>query len=74
MIRRNPTLIPMTDSDVQDIREIVAKAKADEQQHQAILNTMSRLSKTSKITSEDRDMQDILESMDAKVEEEKRKE
>lgn len=27
MIRRNPTLIPMTDLDVQDIRNMVAKQK-----------------------------------------------
>ncbi|PPQ99459.1 hypothetical protein CVT24_005266 [Panaeolus cyanescens] len=30
MIRRNPTLIPMTDLDVQDIREVVAKQKAEQ--------------------------------------------
>lgn len=30
MIRRNPTLIPMTDLDVQDIREMVAKQKAEQ--------------------------------------------
>ncbi|TFY58133.1 hypothetical protein EVG20_g8269 [Dentipellis fragilis] len=29
MIRRNPTLIPMTDADVQEIRDLVARRKAE---------------------------------------------
>jgi predicted Zn-dependent protease len=29
MIRRNPTLIPMSDLDVQDVRDLVAQQKAD---------------------------------------------
>ena len=29
MIRRNPTLIPMSDADVQDVRDMVAREKAE---------------------------------------------
>jgi len=29
MIRRNPTLIPMSDADVQDVRDMIARKKVD---------------------------------------------
>ena len=55
MIRRNPTLIHMTDSDVQDIRDMVLAEKSEENKQQMLLNTMAKLTQTGKISSEDRD-------------------
>ncbi|KIK09924.1 hypothetical protein K443DRAFT_671240 [Laccaria amethystina LaAM-08-1] len=49
MIRRNPTLIPMNDLDVQDIRDMVAKQKADQQ----LMQKMKRLVESPEILKED---------------------
>jgi len=43
MIRRSPTLIPMADSDVQDIRDMVAKQKADTYTLQKAILRMKRV-------------------------------
>jgi|ERR1700722_17708431 len=43
MIRRSPTLIPMTDVDVQDVRDLVAKQRADTQAHHKAMARMKRL-------------------------------
>lgn len=56
MIRREPTLIPMTDSDVQDVRDMVAKQKADLANHQALVAKMKRLADNPNMTSEDKEM------------------
>lgn len=68
MIRRNPTLIPMTDSDVQDIRDMVAKGKAEEQNKQNIIATLTRLTQTHGISRDDRNMQALLEAMNVEEE------
>lgn len=52
MIRRNPTLIPMNDLDVQDIRDMVAKQKADQQ----LMQKMKRLVESPEILKEDFDL------------------
>lgn len=52
MIRRNPTLIPMNDLDVQDIRDMVAKQKADQQ----LMQKMKRLVESPDILKEDYDL------------------
>ncbi|KAF9469922.1 hypothetical protein BDZ94DRAFT_1243560 [Collybia nuda] len=38
MIRRNPTLIPMGDFDVQDVRDLLAQQRAEAINHQHQLN------------------------------------
>ena len=40
MIRREPTMIPMSDSDVQDVRDLVATQTADYERKQQIMNQM----------------------------------
>ncbi|KAF8557475.1 hypothetical protein OG21DRAFT_1505210 [Imleria badia] len=43
MIRRPPTMIPMTDADVQDIRALVARHKAANDVHQKALSKLKTL-------------------------------
>lgn len=43
MIRREPTMIPMSDSDVQDVRDLVAGQMADYEKTQQILNKMKAM-------------------------------
>lgn len=40
MIRREPTMIPMSDSDVQDVRDLVATQTADYERKQQLMNQM----------------------------------
>lgn len=40
MIRREPTMIPMSDSDVQDVRDLVATQTAEYDRKQQIMNQM----------------------------------
>lgn len=72
MIRRNPTLIPMTDSDVQDIRDMVLAEKAEENKQQMMLNTMAKLIQTPGISREDRELQDVMKNTAEKEQEELR--
>ncbi|KAL4080240.1 hypothetical protein V8B97DRAFT_2002703 [Scleroderma yunnanense] len=43
MLRRPPTMIPMNDSDVQEIRELVAQQKAQFEQKQRTLLQMKKI-------------------------------
>jgi len=40
MIRREPTMIPMSDSDVQDVRDLVATQTVENERKQQIMNQM----------------------------------
>jgi hypothetical protein len=54
MIRRNPTLIPMSDLDVQDVRDLVARQKADtHNQHKA----MAKMKRMAEKPLDDEDIQ-----------------
>ena len=44
MIRRPPTMIPMTDADIQEIRALVAQQKAAHETRQKALLKMKKLS------------------------------
>ena len=43
MIRRNPTMIPMNDTDVQDVRQLVARQKADGERKQRAMLKMKEM-------------------------------
>jgi len=60
MIRRDPTLIPMTDLDVQDVRDVVTKQKAEMANHQALIAKMKRLADNPLMTGEDMEMYEQL--------------
>ena len=59
----------MTDSDVQDIRDMVAAQKLEENKQHILLNTMAKLTQTGKISSEDRDLQEIMKNLAEKDQE-----
>ncbi|KAF9482156.1 hypothetical protein BDN70DRAFT_875454 [Pholiota conissans] len=56
MIRREPTLIPMTDVDVQDVRDLVAQQKAEGQRHQALMVKLKRLSENPALSEEEKEI------------------
>ncbi|KAF8904467.1 hypothetical protein CPB84DRAFT_1745864 [Gymnopilus junonius] len=56
MIRRNPTLIPMSDLDVQDVRDMVAKQKQDLLNHQQLMLKMKKLVDNPTMSQEDQEM------------------
>ncbi|KAJ7072151.1 hypothetical protein C8F01DRAFT_1102754 [Mycena amicta] len=58
MIRRNPTLINMTDFDVQDVRDMLLKQKTDA----ALLFKMKRMAETPSIQKEDLEMLEQLKT------------
>ncbi|KAJ6625452.1 hypothetical protein B0H10DRAFT_2211784 [Mycena sp. CBHHK59/15] len=58
MIRRNPTLISMSDLDVQDVRDAIAKQKADS----ALMLKMKRMAENPAIDKEDMEMLDQLKA------------
>jgi len=60
MIRRDPTLVPMTDLDVQDVRDVVTKQKAEMANHQALIAKMKRLADNPLMTGEDMEMYEQL--------------
>ncbi|KAF8813806.1 hypothetical protein BYT27DRAFT_7083278 [Phlegmacium glaucopus] len=53
MIRRNPTLIPMSDLDVQDVRDMVAKQRSDLQSRQQLIAKMKRLAESPNMSKDD---------------------
>jgi len=61
MIRRNPTLIPMSDSDVQDVRDMVAKQKAEDN---ALHNAILRMKKIQEKPLDEEDVQMLLQLED----------
>jgi len=62
MIRREPTLIPMGDFDVQDVRDMVAKQKLDAQAHQQLMVKMKRMAENSTMEEEDLEMLNHLKA------------
>ena len=66
MIRRNPTLIPMTDSDVQDVREMVALQKEEEQKQQALIAQMKKMAEDAETLPEDSEMAEEQRMLQAK--------
>lgn len=53
MIRRDPTLIQMTDSDVQDIRDLVNKEKLENITSQQTYHKLQQMAATDSIQRED---------------------
>ncbi|KAJ7091209.1 hypothetical protein C8R44DRAFT_891607 [Mycena epipterygia] len=58
MIRRTPTLISMSDLDVQDVRDVVAKQKTDS----ALMLKMKRMAENPAMDKEDMEMLDQLKA------------
>ncbi|KAF7361677.1 hypothetical protein MVEN_00511200 [Mycena venus] len=58
MIRRTPTLINMSDLDVQDVRDVIAKQKTDS----ALMLKMKRMAENPAMDNEDMEMLDQLKA------------
>jgi hypothetical protein len=58
MIRRSPTLISMSDLDVQDVRDQIAKQKTDS----ALMLKMKRMAENPAMDKEDLEMLDQLKA------------
>ncbi|KAJ7772543.1 hypothetical protein DFH07DRAFT_953009 [Mycena maculata] len=58
MIRRNPTLIAMSDLDVQDVRDVITKQKTDA----TLMMKMKRMAENPTMEKEDMDMLDQLKA------------
>jgi len=58
MIRRTPTLISMSDLDVQDVRDVLAKQKTDS----ALMLKMKRMAENPAMDNEDMEMLDQLKA------------
>ncbi|KAJ7680568.1 hypothetical protein DFH06DRAFT_1163539 [Mycena polygramma] len=58
MIRRSPTLINMSDLDVQDVRDVVAKQKVDS----ALMLKMKRMAENPALEAEDMEMIEQLKA------------
>ncbi|KAF9010528.1 hypothetical protein BDQ17DRAFT_1273079 [Cyathus striatus] len=56
MIRRSPTLIPMSDMDVQDIRDMVTNQKSNALGQQQLTTKMRRLAENPGMVKDDYDM------------------
>lgn len=69
MIRRNPTLIPMSDSDVQDVRDMVAKQRVEDANLQ---RGLLKLRQASERTLSDDEIQMVMQMKDAHQEKERR--
>ncbi|TFK25174.1 hypothetical protein FA15DRAFT_703881 [Coprinopsis marcescibilis] len=62
----------MTDSDVQDVRDMVAQQKAEDQEHQALIAQMKRLAEQASMNKDDLDMLHRLKELSAKYEQRRR--
>jgi hypothetical protein len=58
MIRRSPTLISMSDLDVQEVRDVIAKQKTDS----ALMLKMKRMAENPAMDNEDMEMLDQLKA------------
>jgi len=72
MIRRAPTLIPMGDFDVQDVRDILAKQKAEAAQHQQLMLKIKRIAENPNMEKEDYEVMEQLKAAAARQEKAKR--
>ncbi|KAF8070619.1 hypothetical protein FPV67DRAFT_1756719 [Lyophyllum atratum] len=66
MIRRTPTLIPMGDFDVQDVRDMLAKQKADQAQHLQLIAKMKRIAQNPNMEKEDYEVMEQLKAAAAR--------
>jgi len=70
MIRRPPTMIPMTDADIQDVRALVVQQKAAYETRQKVfLKTMKKLPDLSGSITEDLTTTTLFQQLTDKVRE-----
>ncbi|KAF8639496.1 hypothetical protein AX17_001401 [Amanita inopinata Kibby_2008] len=73
MIRRSPTLIQISDLDVQDIRDIVAQQRTDAALHRQALADAGHATENPSLTKVDMDMLERYKAAEAKQQEKNRR-
>ncbi|KAF9454045.1 hypothetical protein P691DRAFT_531222 [Macrolepiota fuliginosa MF-IS2] len=61
MIRRNPTLIPLSDLEVQDVRDLYNKQKAEREKNEELLRKIKAFCQNPELLKEDPKMLEYLE-------------
>jgi len=61
MIRRNPTLIPLSDLEVQDVRDLYNKQKAEREKNEELLRKIKAFCQNPELLKEDPKMLESLE-------------
>lgn len=74
MIRRDPTLIPMSDLEIQDIRDMYNKQKADREKHDELLRKIKLFSQNPELLKDDPQMLEYLNKMASGKQKEKKQE
>ncbi|RDB25291.1 hypothetical protein Hypma_007724 [Hypsizygus marmoreus] len=72
MIRRTPTLIPMSDFDVQDVRDLLARQKAEHAQHQLLMAKIKRIAENPNMEKEDFEVMEQFKAAAARQEKARR--
>jgi hypothetical protein len=72
MIRRNPTLIPISDLEVQDIRDAYNKQKAEREKQEEFLRKIKQFSQTPELLKGDPQMLEYLNKVMATKQKEKK--
>ncbi|KXN91040.1 hypothetical protein AN958_03107 [Leucoagaricus sp. SymC.cos] len=60
MIRRNPTLIPLSDLEVQDVRDMYNKQKAEREKHEELLRKIKLFAQNPELLKDDPQMLEYL--------------
>ena len=60
MIRRNPTLIPLSDLEIQDVRDVHNEQKAEREKQEELLSKVKMFSQNPELLREDPQMLDYL--------------
>lgn len=60
MIRRNPTLIPLSDLEIQDVRDIYNEQKMEREKQEELLRKVKMVSQNPELLKEDPQMLDSL--------------
>lgn len=74
MIRRDPTLIPVSDLEIQDIRELYNKQKADREKQDELLRKIKIFSQNPELLKDDPQMLEYLNKLTSGKQKEKKQE
>ncbi|KAJ3567590.1 hypothetical protein NP233_g6279 [Leucocoprinus birnbaumii] len=74
MIRRDPTLIPLSDLEIQDVRDMYRKQRADREKHEELLRKIKMFSQNPELLKDDPQMIEYLNKSFATKQKEKKQE
>ncbi|KAF5351965.1 hypothetical protein D9756_007567 [Leucocoprinus leucothites] len=74
MIRRNPTLIPLSDLEIQDVRDAYNKQKTEREKQEELLRKIKMFSQNPELLKEDPQMLEYLNKTMAAKQKDKKQE